>query len=154
MKILVLLSLLFSLPAFASSSNATLSADEASLQMLRHDLPQNPDNPPPYPDPNNPPSYDHYYTYNFGRVPINTTRSTYLRLNSTGPGNLFLYSINISGAGFYAQANCSQVLPPGASCLVYVQFSPWYVGRYQGQLVFATSAGNFIVNLYGTGRRY
>ncbi len=97
---------------------------------------------------------DQYYNYNFGQVPVNQMRSAQFTLTSTGNQPLYLNSVRLYGQGFYGNTNCPYVLPPGCRCDAWVDFRPWYEGGYNGQLIFSTSAGNFIVNLYGWGVRW
>lgn len=95
-----------------------------------------------------------YYNYNFGQVPVNSGRSARFTLTSTGNQPLYLNSVRLYGQSFYGNTNCPYVLEPGCRCEAWVDFRPWYEGNYNGQLIFSTSAGNFIVNLYGWGTRW
>lgn len=165
--ILTLATFLISLSTFANEAKFELVPADGVLtpmqiQGLPEPLPddgnspepQRPHDPRPPQYPGNPNPGNQYYNYNFGQVPVNSVRSANFYLRSTGSGNLYLNRIDLYGQGFYGNANCPHVLPPGYQCNVWVQFRPWYQGSYSGQLIFRTSAGNFIVNLYGWGTRW
>ncbi|MDG0816229.1 choice-of-anchor D domain-containing protein [Bdellovibrio svalbardensis] len=95
-----------------------------------------------------------YYNYNFGITRVNTSQYARFTLRSTGNQPLLIDSVRLYGSAFYGNSNCPRVLNPGRTCDAWIEFRPWYEGSYSGQLVFATSAGNFIVRLYGWGNRY
>lgn len=97
---------------------------------------------------------DQYYYYDFGQVPVNTSRSARFTLTSTGSQPLYINNVQLYGQGFFSNSNCPFVLPPGCRCEAWVDFRPWCEGNYNGQLIFSTNAGNYIVNLCGWGVRW
>lgn len=165
-----LVGLCLSLSSFAADNGRLSISIGGGPTIQRDGLPQNPDNPPPYPGPPGPPGHggpgnpgpgypppgggNYYYSFNFGPTPVNSIRYTYITLTSTGSGNLYLDDITLWGAGFWGRWNCPRVMPPGAQCSVYVEFRPWYEGNFSGRLTFCTSAGNYIMDLFGWGTRW
>jgi hypothetical protein len=71
-------------------------------------------------------------------------------LRNMGDLGLTLAAPTVSGP-FSAATNCSNSLGGGEECLVNITFTPPNYGPYSGTLAFATSAGNKLVQLSGTG---
>lgn len=161
---LTLAGVLTSLACYANplQSGLTITAEDQPLsamqaQGLPSPLPddgqQQPTQPPTPPNQSNP-NYGQTYQYNFGQVPMNQSRWARFTLRSTGPGPLYINQVALYGQGFFGRTTCPRVLYPGQICDATVEFRPWYQGSYNGQLTFYTSAGQFVVYLYGWGIRW
>jgi len=86
----------------------------------------------------------------FGSQNVGTTSGaqTFV-LNNTGQGNI---SVSVGASGdFSATSDCGTTLAYGASCNVYVVFSPTAGGARNGVLTVTTSAGTYTANLSGNG---
>ncbi len=70
-------------------------------------------------------------------------------LNNTGEGNI---NVSIATSGDFSQTNdCGSSLVYGATCNIYVVFSPTAGGTRGGALTVTSSAGTYSASLSGTG---
>ena len=153
--ILTLAGVLTSLACYANPSRPalTISVDDHSLiaihpEGLPSPLPgdDQPNQPPQQPPPSGP-NYGKTYQYDFGQVPINSSRWVRFTLRSNGPGPLYVNQVALYGQGFFGRTSCPYILYPGQICEAVVEFRPWCQGGCGGQLIFNTSAGQFVVYL-------
>jgi hypothetical protein len=93
----------------------------------------------------------------FGAVPVGSTSSEYaVQVNNSGNVSLTLSSFNLTG-DFILQGNqcptAPSTLAPGATCFIYVAFSPRQSGLRQGALTISAPANQITqtVQLRGTG---
>ncbi|MGA3129887.1 MAG: choice-of-anchor D domain-containing protein [Terracidiphilus sp.] len=90
---------------------------------------------------------------NFGSVILgNLSSGTGFTLTNTGEGAISISNIATSG-DFSQTNNCGSSLALGTTCTITVVFSPIATGPRPGMLSITTnaSAGNYTVNLNGTG---
>lgn len=91
------------------------------------------------------------YFYSFGNQSIHYSQWTYFTLRNNGAEPLYIRGVFIIGSAFDAWTNCPINLPPQRSCLTRVEFRPWYVGFFSGQLRFAYTNDSTYVDLSGWG---
>jgi len=95
---------------------------------------------------------DQDYYYNFGRTPINTSRSVRFYLRNDGRFPIYINDINIQGEGFRQNENCPNFLFQGQRCSVRVVFRPTHIGPHNGRLDFElTAAEDIQIHLRGRG---
>lgn len=88
---------------------------------------------------------------NFGNVAEGLSSSAQtVQLTNTGNTTITLGSITPT-TGYSDSTTCSSSLAGGASCTVSVIFTPTVMAAQPGTLTIATSAGNQVVSLSGTG---
>ena len=96
---------------------------------------------------------------NFGNVVVGAgpTAPQSFTVTNTSGGKLTLSGITISGPFALVHSNAcavgTQLIGSGASCTVYVTFSPISVGSMSGTVIIASNAvnGSQVENLYGSG---
>lgn len=87
----------------------------------------------------------HGYYYFTSPQPVGGIYSVYTRIDSTGTGNLILGTISLTGpdAGeeiVVVSDQCSgKVLPPGASCFIYLDIQPVSIGTKAATLVIPSN---------------
>ncbi|MGZ3769371.1 MAG: hypothetical protein ACXVCP_12005 [Bdellovibrio sp.] len=92
------------------------------------------------------------YFHNFGRVPVNGTRSASITIRNSRLVPLLINNIYIQGRGFFRFENCPQYLIFGQSCQVRVFFRPFRPGNFFGVLfINLTGQEDIRVNLFGRG---
>jgi|GEM_PF-2274695 len=91
-------------------------------------------------------------SYHFGRVQVGMTSSVYYNLSNKGDTPIDV-SIEIRGAGFDADSNCPKTLEAKQKCSTRIVFWPTFEGQYAGRLVWLTTGGNIILDLWGQGAR-
>jgi hypothetical protein len=86
----------------------------------------------------------------FGSQNVGTASGTQtFVLNNSGQGNI---SVSIGTSGDFSEtSDCGTSLAYGASCNIYVVFSPTADGTRGGALTVTTSAGTYTSSLSGTG---
>ena len=91
----------------------------------------------------------------FGDVALNTGATQTVTLTSTGTIAVTVNSAAVTGTGFsLAAATFPQVLTPGQTSVLNLQFDPAAAGSATGQLAIASNSstgGTVVVNLTGTG---
>lgn len=92
-----------------------------------------------------------YYNYNFGNIPVNSSRHHRFNLTNDTGKPVFISNVALWGNGFRGWNHCYGWLYPWQRCSTQVEFHPWYQGSYSGQLAFYVSSGNIFVNLWGIG---
>ena len=89
----------------------------------------------------------------YGSVPINTTATAQgFTLTNAGTAALPITSVTLTGAGFALTTNtCGTSLTAGATCTVFITFTPSSAAAYAGTLTVTDSVGTQTSTLSGTG---
>lgn len=94
------------------------------------------------------------YTYNFGRVWLNSSQYASYRLTNTGDLPLTFLSASISGADYSASHSCVGVLQPNQVCQFDIRYSPFFTGFSSGRFVLSFVEDlDIVVDLWGEGYR-
>ena len=95
-----------------------------------------------------------YYSYNFGRVWLNSSQYASYRLTNTGSTPLTFLQATISGAAYSASHNCNGVVLPNQVCRFDIRYSPFFVGFDSGRFVLSFVEDlDLVVDLWGEGYR-
>ena len=98
-------------------------------------------------------SYERHY-YNFGMQRVHSRSMVEYRVTNTGNTALRFQDARIMGIGYYANHNCSGVLPVGARCSFRIEYAPYFEGFHHGQFGLAFDQGSDIyVDLSGQAIR-
>lgn len=94
------------------------------------------------------------YSYNFGRVWLNSSSSISYRLTNTGTTPLTFQRATISGGNYSATHSCTVVLAPGDVCGFNIRFSPFFEGLSTGRFILSFVEDlDLVVDLWGEGYR-
>lgn len=97
----------------------------------------------------------HQTSYDFGWVPLMSTRTVTFTISNTGTTDLTPEGTFISGASYSATHTCTQVLKPNEACRATIRFEPFFEGLQVGtfETYFSGDAG-VVIRLWGTGQRF
>ncbi len=95
-----------------------------------------------------------YYSYNFGRIWVNSSSYASYKLTNTGTTPLTFQRATISGADYSATHSCTGVLAPNAVCQFDIRFSPFWPGFSSGRFVLSFVEDlDLVVDVSGEGYR-
>ena len=95
-----------------------------------------------------------YYSYNFGRVWLNSSQYASYRLTNTGSTPLTFLQATISGSGYSARHNCNGVVLPHQVCRFDIRYNPFFVGFDSGRFVLSFVEDlDLVADLWGEGYR-
>lgn len=96
-----------------------------------------------------------YYSDYFGRIPVNSSVSHVWKIsNNDGLASLRIERITISGIMFKAYGNCPIEIPPGGSCKIRIQFSPFALGLFRGLLEIKFTDNKGLIQIDAMGEAY
>lgn len=88
----------------------------------------------------------------FGPVGVgNTSPTQTVTIRNTGDATLTDFAGGAPGGDFLGSQNCAGGVPPGDSCQYFFEFEPSDVGVATATSSSSTNAGNFSIELTGTG---
>ncbi len=94
------------------------------------------------------------YSYNFGRVWLNSSQYASYRLTNTGSTPLTFQSASVSGIDFSASHSCVGKLAPQQVCRFDIRYSPFFAGFNSGRFILSFIENlDIVVDLWGEGYR-
>ncbi|MCB0420218.1 MAG: hypothetical protein KDD61_04435 [Bdellovibrionales bacterium] len=92
------------------------------------------------------------YSYNFGRVRVNSVRYARFDVTNTGDTPLTFQAASISGPGYSANHSCRGVLEVSEKCLVEIRYWPPFEGFQSGQFQLKfKELSPLVIRLLGQG---
>lgn len=76
----------------------------------------------------------------FGTITSGSTALLRVRVESTGTAPVTVSAVGIDGDGFSRSHDCSDSLPPGEGCDIWVAFAPSAVGPHSGEIRITSNA--------------
>lgn len=99
------------------------------------------------------PMVDKAISYNFGGIPINSSKSANFIFKNYGTRTLYLRSLWIMGSAITGTSNCPTQIEPEQTCLTRVTATPWSEGSFIGRVIYVFPDFNYHIELYGWGVR-
>ena len=95
-----------------------------------------------------------YYSYNFGRVWLNSSQYASYKLTNTGSTPLTFLQATVSGIDYSASHSCNGTLLPNQVCRFDIRYSPFFAGFSSGRFVLSFVEDlDLVVDLWGEGYR-
>lgn len=90
-------------------------------------------------------------TLDFNAIAVGSSKSLTVLVTNSGQSVLSGINVTEASSSFSSQSNCLSTLNPGDTCLVTVDYTPLSLSPHSASLTVASSAGNKIVSLSGSG---
>jgi Cep192 domain 4/Abnormal spindle-like microcephaly-assoc'd, ASPM-SPD-2-Hydin len=90
-------------------------------------------------------------TVSFGNVTAGSSAAESVVLTDSGPANIAITSISISGANFSVKSGAAVTLTPNQTTTITVMFTPAGPGSSQGTLAISSDASNSAMDIMLTG---
>lgn len=95
-----------------------------------------------------------FQSYNFGRIPVNTTSRVTYTVTNTGTEPLVFKDAVVWGASYSARHSCAKGLAAKQKCQFTIQFWPSFSGIYSGRFQLAFTNDKILVDLWGEGYQF